>query len=237
VRRCLLLLLALTLLVGGCVGPMRVQPIAPERAADVRERCLECFPREPRRAVHAIHADLPMGKRSSFLGVTVVDPEGRRLRTVGMSVEGLVLFEVLSEGGECSVLRAVPPFDAPEFAANLVDQVALLFLPPTSAAFVAGSAPDGTEVCRWRDGQGRLLELLPGHEGGWRMRRFSVGGGLEVTVRARPPFQHYLAAEMELTARRGLRYALTFELVEGESVTLDEAQFQVPAELTTDEHK
>jgi len=100
------------------------------------------------------------------LGVLIFDDHS--LSCALMTVEGLTLFEARSSGtAESEVLRALPPFDNPEFARGLLRDVRTLMQPPPGLSHY-GTLFDGTQVCRYDVGQ-TITDILPQADGCWQL--------------------------------------------------------------------
>ena len=120
-------LLGFLILSTGC-APISKTTLSPGSPDDL-PGCYAIFPAEPWESVHQIEATI-RGGSSSLLGVTKGEPSERRLQSLLLTPEGFILFDAeLSEDG-IAVRKAVAPFDSPAFARGLMEDVALLFLPP-----------------------------------------------------------------------------------------------------------
>lgn len=120
--------------------------------------------------VHSIAFRMADGTTGNALGVLVL--EGQEIKCALMTVEGLTLFEAQSaETEHLEVLRALPPFDKPGFAAGLMRDVRTLFQPPPGTVQY-GTLADGTPVCRSTEG-GRVTDIFPQEDGCWRMHTYS----------------------------------------------------------------
>ncbi len=153
--------LLLGLWVSACSSfpPIRSLDTGPKSRLAAR-MCQNSFPEKPFRAVHTIEATMPMGNSSSMMGASQVNPEARSLRAVLVSVEGLTLFDATSVKGVMEVHRAVAPFDDPDFARGLMSDVSLVFMAPDGKLHV-GIGDDGRLVCRYKDTDGGVVDLLP----------------------------------------------------------------------------
>lgn len=155
-------------LLAACAGP-RLEPLprmtvsAPGVAVD---RCAALFPQGRWQMTHAIEFRLADGASGNALGVLILD--GQNLDCALTTVEGLTLFEARSQGdGSLEVLRALPPFDNPEFARGLLRDVRTLMQPPPGLGRY-GTLADGTPVCRYDAGQ-TITDILPQADGCWQL--------------------------------------------------------------------
>ncbi len=141
-------LLGFLILSAGCapVSKTTLSPGSPEELSG----CYALFPAEPWESIHRLEATI---KGGSFLalGVTKGEPSERRLQSLLLSPEGFVLFEAERREDRIVVRKAVTPFDSPAFARGLMEDVALLFLPPRVNPRTWGKNPDRTIICEWED--------------------------------------------------------------------------------------
>jgi hypothetical protein len=152
-------------------------------------------------------------------GVVRLSSQKRSLHCVLLTLEGLVLFEARIDDKDVSVLRALPPFDAPGFARGLVDDLMLIFLPPDNPPEIWGNMAGGIFACRFpEDSDGTRDVLLPPN-GPWEVRRYSRRGGLKKTLKA--DNNRSLPDHMTLKTHGVLGYDLVLTLVEAEQLTPD----------------
>jgi hypothetical protein len=159
------IVLVLGFMLAACASPRlpRMIASAPGLAAD---RCAGFFPQGRWQMIHAIDFHLADGTSGNALGVLILD--GRSLSCALMTVEGLTLFEARSTGeADPEVLRALPPFDNPEFARGLLRDVRTLVQPPLGLSHY-GTLADGTPVCRYDAGQ-TITDILPQADGCWQL--------------------------------------------------------------------
>jgi hypothetical protein len=216
----LLLVFTLSGIVSACGGLPRITPATdPAELGRIGARCQAMFPQQAFRAVHAIEASLPLGKESSVLGVSVVDPASGQLRAVLVSVEGLTLFDASSQAGSVTVHRAVPPLDERGFGRGLVDDVGLVLLAPGLTPSAVGRLPDARPVCRYEQDHGRVTDVLP--LDGEQCRRLDRYDGEQDLVR-RVEFTGEgvlgLATSMLIRAPGIVGYELRLKLVEAETI-------------------
>lgn len=211
-------LLVAGLAAAGCAGLPRIRPAAAAARLRLADRCAALLPARPLRAVHAIDAELPLDGASSLLGVSLIDPSGRRLRAVLISVEGLTLFDASAGPAGLRIHRAVPPLDDPEFGLGLVADVGLLLLRPPGEPVAVGRRAGGRGVCRYRGGAGGWIDLLPAAAAApARIERWGADRRLRRSAelsRGRDP--HGLARRVELSAPGLAGYRLVLELLEAE---------------------
>ena len=212
--RCAGCFLGLLFLVSACSHLPTMKLLDPVRDRLLMDACESPYVKTPHRFVHAIEAHLPGGGSATLIGVTMVEPAGRILHGVLMTLEGLVLFEGREEDGALHVFRAVPPFDRETFVREMMSDMRLLFLPPRYPSVEAGVPRDGGARCR-RRGDGEIVDLLIRADGTWRMET------------SRPPFTRLREVSaagvaggfpQEITLKRYQdgRYTLRMKLISAE---------------------
>jgi hypothetical protein len=209
--------LALALLAGGCAGLPPIKPLDAALKPAVLEECQRPFLPAKYRLVHAVEAMLPGGGTATAIGVLVADPWSGSFRSVLMTIEGLVLFDVES-GTIPRVHRAVPPFDSPAFARQMAEDISLAFFAPGGEPAAWGQGEKGFRGCRFARTGGGFVDLLK-DEGGVREIRL-YGTGQELLKRVKIPFLERpgLADELEIRGCGWPCYALRLRLIEAEEI-------------------
>jgi hypothetical protein len=151
-----------------------------------------------------------MGKSVTMIGVTVIDPAGRSLQGILMTIEGLVLFDGLWQDGKVTVSRAVPPFDRPAFAENMINDMCFLFLVPKMAALTHAMEKEGKVVCRYHSGEDSVIEVMINEDRSWASKVFR--GSLSREIRA-AAIQDNVPQFMEL---KGQGYTLKLTTISAE---------------------
>ncbi len=204
-RRFLFLLL-LAVLLSACAGPPALTPEPQEADCSAR-----FFVQGDWQFLHRLSFSVSGRKAPSLLGVTVVSTHRRSMKTALMTTEGVVLFE--AEGGDGTTVRkTLPPFDRAGFAEGLLADVGMLFLPPEDPPFAAGTAPDGSLVCRYRRPNGETLDTVVTASGSREIHRYDTDGQrirTAVLEKGAPA-----AGRMVLTASGGADYRIEMEAVE-----------------------
>ena len=181
IRRCLIPLFALLPIVFGCAGLPVLKPLDPALKPAVLEDCRKPFLPEKYRLVHALEALLPDGRETAAIGVLVADPGERHFRTVLMTFEGWVLFDV--ESGEVPIVhRAVPPFDTPAFARRMAEDINLAFFRPGAVPVAWGQDGEGGRVCRYEIPEGRTVDVVRTPGGAVEIRLYGAGQELRKKV-------------------------------------------------------
>ena len=212
-------LLLLLLTVDACTGLKPLTPLDPARKSAVLEGCRRPFLQGKYQLVHALETVMPDGAKGTAIGVLVADPRTRGFRTALMTIEGWVLFD--AEAGETlTVHRAVPPFDAPAFAAALAEDIRLVFFSPGGEPAAWGEGEEGALVCRFERADGRLVEVMTLRDGDMGIRLYGAGQEILKRVTMTPPQRPGLAET--LTIRGGWPpYTLKLRLLESEALDND----------------
>ena len=168
---------------------------------------------------HTIEAILADGKKSVFMGVTVVSSRARSIKCAIMTIEGFVLFEAQSNPG-IRVLRAVPPFDSRSFAQGLIRDIQLMFLRPKGAIINSGFDENGSVVCRYRDSLEGSVDVIRHKDNSWELRQYNRDLRLVRRVlsssetRSCACERQVFPETIELSARGASGYRLILRLVE-----------------------
>jgi hypothetical protein len=220
--------LLLLLTVGGCAGLKPLTPLDPARKTAVLESCRRPFLPGSYRLVHALETVMPDGAKGTAIGILAADPRTRGFRTALMTIEGFVLFD--AEAGETlTVHRAVPPFDAPAFAAALAEDIRLAFFSPGGEPAAWGEGEEGALVCRFERADGRLVEVMTQREDVMRIRLYGTGQEVQKTVKIAPTQSPGLAETLEIRGGGRLPYTLRLRLLESEA--LDDGSGPAPAAM------
>ncbi|PKN81630.1 MAG: hypothetical protein CVU51_13940 [Deltaproteobacteria bacterium HGW-Deltaproteobacteria-1] len=195
-------------------------PAIQEPSADQTKKPITCpspFLTEKTRFIHAIDVQTAGKTKTVMIGVTVADPARRTFSCAIMSTEGMVVFEAVSGNEGVNVIRALPPFDAPDFARNMMDDMELIFLEPAGVLAGKGVFAGGEVVCRRRKDQDGWIDVVAGHDGRTQIRRYSECGALERTVNLNGNSPDaYKTIELQSAGLMG--YSLMMTLIESEVV-------------------
>jgi len=171
--------LSALVLAASCAHLPALAPMDASHAQAAAERCKRAFPTQPWRATHTIFAALPFGQNSQVIGVTSAGSDG--LHAVLLSPEGISLFDGVQKSRATSgltILRAVPPFDRPDFATSLMADVGNAFLSPSGPPVAIGTYKTGETVCRWSPPDGETTDVELASDGPRTIRTFR---GLHLT--------------------------------------------------------
>ncbi len=169
------------LLLCACASAQRpiVHPSGPEH----RQRCSLPFPVAPSRFINAIEAQLPDGKQMTLIGITVIDPGGRAVRTAIMTIEGLLLFDAATCNDVITLYRALPPFNGPEFRSALLRDVQFLLLAPAGEPQQCGILNNGSSICRYGLTDGMAIDVIVAPDNSWELQEYKNGSGATRTAK------------------------------------------------------
>jgi hypothetical protein len=215
-----LTVLALILLVGGCAGLPPLKPLDPAMQPAVLDECRQPFLPAQYRLVHTLEALLPDGGKTTAIGVLVADPRSGSFRSVLMTLEGWVLFDIES-GTIPRVHRAVPPFDAPAFARRMVEDISLAFFAPGGEPALWGQEEKGFRGCRFARPGGGFVDVLKDEGGAREIRLYGTGQELLKRVKILILERRGLADELEIRGEGWPSYTLRLRLIESEAVEVE----------------
>lgn len=198
-----------------------IKPAEPSAAAALIEQCRRPYPPVPYRFVHAIEVILPGGSSGTMMGVTLVDPKAAAVHTVIMTIEGFVLFDG-SYDKDVHVDRAVPPFDKPHFAKNMLGDVRLMYLAPEGRSVNAGTLKDGAVICRYMGNENPILDVIVHRDGSWEIDAYSESEELRRRIRA-GSVQNGIPETVELHGYEAWDYTLRMRLISADSIAQEEA--------------
>ncbi len=209
-------LLALILLVGGCAGLPALKPLDAALKPAILEECRRPFLPARYRLVHTLEALLPDGGKATGIGVLIADPRSGNFRSVLMTLEGWVLFDIES-GAIPIVHRAVPPFDPPAFARRMAEDIGLAFFAPGGEPALWGEVK-GFRGCRFARPGGGFVDVLKDAGGAGEIRLYGSGQELRKKVMIPILERPGLADELEIRGEGWPSYALRLRLIESEKI-------------------
>jgi len=165
----------------GCAGSQQLPDLTPLNGSSL-EDVPAIFPVGRWQFVHAIDFSADSRGGATVIGIVRLEEGGMEVALV--TVEGLTLFEAEKRDGKKPVVRrALPPFDAKSFAADLLADVEMMFRSPAGKPTL-GRSPDGELIWRYRGADGKLTDLLPEEAGCWRLNRYDSAGELQRQLEA-----------------------------------------------------
>jgi hypothetical protein len=209
--------LAFLLFAGGCAGLPPIKPLDQALKSAVLEECRRPFLPGKYRLVHSLEALLPGGGTATAIGVLVADPRNGSFRSILMTIEGWVLFDI--EGGATlTVHRAVPPFDPPAFARRMAEDIGLAFFPPGGEPALWGQGERVFRGCRYERPGGGFVDVLQDEGGAREIRLYGTGQELLKEVKIPLLERPGLADELEIKGEAWPSYTLRLRLIEAEPV-------------------
>jgi len=223
--------MALAVLLSACGRLPVIPPSDTTGAQDNVRRCEQPFLNRPYRLIHSLEATVAGRTPETLLGITLFDPRARRTHSALLTLEGFVLFEA-GGGKEVHVERAVPPFDTPRFADNMMEDIRLIFLAPEGRLLETGTLEDGAAVCRYDDRQGGIIDVVARRGDGWEITAYGANHKTRRKVRA-SAVQSGMPGVVELTGYTAVDYSLRLTLISAEPISAGDLQ-QQPSPGQTD---
>jgi hypothetical protein len=214
------LVLAGVLLVLSCARLPKITPVNGANTSGPTAGCSRIYPVGEWQLLHSIVADLPGGRRTVMMGLTVLSSRLRSNRSVIMSLEGFVVFDGEFNQG-LKVHRALPPFDSPGFAEGLMEDIRLIFFKPEGPAAECGMLTGDATVCRYKTPDGGVVDIVLRRTGTCESLRYDRKQHLIRIVRVPADARSAagLPQTIELIAQGEQSYKLAMTLLE--AVPLD----------------
>ena len=199
-----------------------IKPVDQTALPDIAKRCYQPFVHTPYRFIHAIEVTLPGGGMGTVVGVTVIDPASEKIHSVIMTIEGFVLFDARYEK-DVRVNRAVPPFNAKDFAKYLMEDVRLILVAPQGQLSQAGVLADGSTICRYhRDN--KIIDVIVRQDNSWEIGVYNDSHETIRKVHA-SSIRNDIPASIKLTAFDTWDYSLLLRLLSAEPVSEGAVEF------------
>ena len=200
-----------------CARVPAITPVPAAAAPAIRDACARAFPAGDWQLVHAITTTMA-GRHAMMIGVSVISAPSRTIRCALMSLEGLVMLEARDRDGTITIDRAIPPFDSPDFARGMLDDIRMIFFQPGLRPDDIGITASTSPVCRYRTDPEQTVDVDVRPGGGWTLRRYE-GPALVRTVQAGAetlvtPGGERFPRQMKLTAQGARAYTLDLKLLE-----------------------
>jgi hypothetical protein len=215
-KRLAVIIVALSLLTACSRLPEIVED--PTRLPKLSDQlCRSLFPRGKWQLQHAIEATVRGRKMGKLIGAMVLNAQERTIQCALMTIEGLVLFSARYDG-KLTVDRAVKPFDRPDFAGGLMDDLMLMFLAPEGNGRL-GRTVDRDVICRYMYPSNFITDIVVQDLDRRRINRYDARGRLLRTVSIdRANTAQYaghcgIDQSMTLESRRGDNYRLELRLI------------------------
>ena len=159
------------LFINSCASLPEMYPAGGPAASEIHAKCSAPFPQDKWQFVHYIEATLPGGKKGFVMGITVISPMTETIECVIMTLEGFVLFDAQYDQG-LMINRAISPFDRIEFAKGLMEDIRLIFFKPDGPFVGSGILEDGSPVCRYKNFEGRVIDIITFPDNAWEIRKY-----------------------------------------------------------------
>jgi len=216
-------LLFLTLLFAiSCSTIPKLEPLNSAAIPGVANECRTMFPTNGWQFVHSIEATIQGRQKAFLIGITDISPDPGRVRCVIMTIEGLVLFDALSDQ-ETVIKRGITPFDSTAFAKGLMNDIKLVFFSPDGKSIKTGMLGKGSYVCRYGNDGNTIVDLIANPDRTWEIKQYK-NGELARSVKAHlkedvhNEDQYVVPDRLELTAHGVHSYALVLRLIRAEQV-------------------
>ncbi|HYA15550.1 MAG TPA: hypothetical protein VEF33_14530 [Syntrophales bacterium] len=199
-----------------------IKPVDQTVLPDIIKRCHQPFVDTPYRFIHAIEVTLPGGGSGTVVGVTVIDPASEMIHSVILTIEGFVLFDA-QYGKEMRVNRAVPPFNAKDFAEHLMEDVRLILVTPQGRLSRAGVLEDGSTICRYHRDSKKIVDVIIHQDNSWEIGLYSNSYETIRRVNA-SSIKNSIPTLVKLTAFDAWDYSLLLSLIRAEPVSTEAIQ-------------
>jgi hypothetical protein len=152
-----------------------------------KDACADVFPQKNGgkwQFVHSIDFTMKDGSGTTVVGVTTLDKNDIECALV--TVEGLTLFEAaFRHDNSFEIRRAIPPFDKPEFAKGLINDIRAIFQPPQGTKMQTGHLAGAASVCRYIEVDGSVVDVLPDIDGCLQIKSYNPDLILERSITGR----------------------------------------------------
>ncbi len=210
-----------------CTGLPKLDPVNPSKIPEIYERCSDVFLEGKWQFIHLIEFTMPGNKKSFVMGITVISPKERKIESVIMTIEGFVFLDAYYDQ-KVVINRGIPPFDSIDFARGMMDDIKLIFFKPEGSLLESGMSSGGSHVCRYKNGDGSVIDVIANNGCDWKIRQYNPGGALTKTVKADQckkvpgsPNKIGFPGKIELASHGINRYSLAFELKEAKRLIKD----------------
>lgn len=191
----------------------------------VENECRIMFPSRGWQFVHSIEATLQGRQKAFLIGITDISPDLGRVHCIIMTIEGLVVFDALSDQ-KTVIKRGIRPFDSMAFAEGLMNDIKLVFFSPDGAIIETGMLGKGSYVCRYGNDGNTIVDLIANPDRTREIKQYK-NGELARSVKAHLKKdvhnveQYAVPDRLELTAHGVHEYALVLRLIRAEQAVPD----------------
>jgi hypothetical protein len=218
----IMLLFCMVLFFFSCSAIPKLEPLNSEALPGVVNQCRTIFPTNGWQFVHSIEATIQGRQKAFLIGITDISPDLGRVRCVMMTIEGLVLFDALSDP-ETIIKRGIRPFDSMAFAKGLMNDIRLISFSPNGECIKKGMSGKGSYVCRYGNDGNTIVDLVANPDRTWEIRQYK-NGDLVRSVKAylkegmTHEDQYVVPDRLELTAHGVHAYDLVLSLIRAEHI-------------------
>jgi hypothetical protein len=218
----IMLLFCTVLFFVSCSAIPKLEPLNSEASPGVANECRIIFPTNGWQFVHSIEATIKGRQKAFLIGITDISPDLGRVRCVIMTIEGLVLFDALSDP-ETVIKRGISPFDSMAFAKGLMNDIRLIFFSPDGECIKTGILGKGSYVCRYGNDGNTIVDLIVNPGRTWEIRQYKNGDHTRsvkayLKKAAHNEDQYVVPDRLELTAHGVHAYALVLRLIRAEQI-------------------
>jgi hypothetical protein len=218
-----IIFLMIGLLFCSCKSLPIIQPF--DKPLDVKDKklCSMPFVEGKWQFIHSIEATMPNRKKAFLIGITNISSTDKKISTVMMTIEGLVLFEAQYDT-QIKINKGVPPFDSKEFAMGIIEDVKLMFFRPEGKIEQIGYLKDGSRVCRYRDESRFFTDINIDLKKTWEIRKYNNYRRMTRLVNAdtinveKSNRKSEIPQKIELFAYGKHKYSLVLNLIEAKQL-------------------
>ena len=180
------------------------------------------FPTREWQFVHSIEATIQARQKALLIGITDISPALGSVRCIIMTIEGLVLFDALSDD-ETVIRRGIRPFDSTAFAEGLMKDIKLIFFSPEGGPVNTGILGEGSYVRRYRNSADTIIDLIAHPDRNWEIRQYKNGDlarSVKAYLKEDVPYENqYVVPEKLVLKAHGVRtYEIALRLIWAEHV-------------------
>lgn len=202
-----------------------LDPLKPQELSEFSDRCDLPFAVGEWQFIHAIEATMHNKKPSFLIGITVISSKKASVQCAIMSIEGLLLFEARSDQGRLVINRGISPFDSKSLAADLMQEIKLIFLKPAGILLETGRLKNGAYVCRYQGDEHKIVDVVTKTDFSWEIHQYDKNNRLIKSVKAYSNKQSLSSARLnlfpdrlQLTSQDPFGYSLDMKLIEAQSL-------------------
>jgi hypothetical protein len=211
-------LLSVVLFIASCGTLPKIQHADSRVLTGGPSECRRLFLQGRWQFQHAIEVTFPGGQKSVLIGVSIVSAESGSIRSILMTIEGLVVFDAEYDR-EIRILRAVPPFDSDHFFQGLINDLQLVFFMPDGTLIETGTLQNGSAICRYQQPDRQVVDIVKNSDHHWELQQydrwFSMKRRVDIFFNDNFRFNGFHAPNrLKLTACGYAGYTLDMDLID-----------------------